>query len=232
MADNITIIRLEISDVEKSKTTNDTTPGNLSTTAAAAIGANSLISKESDPFEAMIKSTGGVITDEGSTGGIISGFMRYPTRLAQSGARAMSKNFIKAAMYTFDKLSIPLAWEGVNMYVRNMTPRQYKVAGVSAIGTIMSTTSVINQYRTIGYNLSGASHAAQMQQRKQSAINTVGSISAAAIINPWLAVGMVAHRAWQLSQQNRQELYQIKSSQIIASVMQERLVKDTIQRRF
>jgi hypothetical protein len=43
---------------------------------------------------------------------------------------------------------------------------------------------------------------------------------------------MLAGRAWQLAQTNRQELYQIRSSQIVSNIMKERLVTNTIQRRF
>jgi hypothetical protein len=114
------------------------------------------------------------------------------------------------------------------MGIRNMGKKQ--VLGNITLATV--AYNVYSQYKTLGHNLSGASHAGQIQQRKGTAVNKLSTVVGAAIIHPLFAAGLVANAAWQLSQTNRRELFEIKRSQIIANVMQERLVKDTIQRRF
>ena len=45
------------------------------------------------------------------------------------------------------------------MSVRNIGAAQIKQLSLKGIGAAVATTSAISQYKSIGYNLSGASHA-------------------------------------------------------------------------
>ena len=93
--------------------------------------------------------------------------------------------------------------------------------------------AMYSQHQSIGYSLSGASHAAAKQQRNaQGAAFATGLALSAATGQYWVTALMIAGKAWQLAQTNRQEMFKIRSSQIISSVMKERLVKNTIERRF
>ncbi len=123
--------------------------------------------------------------------------------------------------------------KGTGMLLRNA---EWKTVGKYSKGSLVAASAayaLYSQDKSIGYNLSGATHAAQKQQRTATgATFATGLGISVATGQYWATAMMLAGRAWQLGQSNRQELYQIKSSQIISSVMKERLVKNTIERRF
>jgi hypothetical protein len=229
MAENITIIRLELTNVGNVASTlspNEVSPGNLKDLASGIVGGALAAGYLKHSFgDSMLGST----QTSGTPGGVISEKIRYPNRLARREALQMGKNIRTEAWKHLDFN----AWKiGAEMGIRNMGAREFKKGSLGVMGLAVAGYNMYSQHKVIGYNLSGASHSAQVQQRKAQAVNRMSSIAGAAILNPWLAVGMIAHRGWELAQQNRQELYQIRSSQIIAGVMQERLVQNTIQRRF
>jgi hypothetical protein len=223
MADNITIIRLEVEEIGakgRSKTAG----------AAAAVATGAVVAKDFMSDAALDSKEGmfGSTANESSTGTFAA--MRYQTRLARKQARGKGLGLIGEAFKHVHKPNLLFlgAREGSSMFVKNIEKSQVRKG--AALGLV--AVNAFHQHKTIGYNLSGASHSAQVQQRKRQVTNRIAGIGLAAMYNPWIAVGMVAHRAWELAQTNRQEIYAIKSSQIIANVMQERLVKDTMQRRF
>jgi len=105
--------------------------------------------------------------------------------------------------------------------------------GKKGVTAGLTAYAMYSQHKTIGYNLSGATHAAQMQQRVTTATSFGAGLALSIATGQYLATAvMLAGRAWQLGQTNRQELYQIRSSQIVSNIMKERLVTNTIQRRF
>jgi len=139
--------------------------------------------------------------------------------------------FLKTKRSIGDKLgSIS---QGTGMLLKNT---EWKTVGKYATGaatTALAVYSIYSQHQSVGYTLSGASHAATRQQRTAtSATFATGLGISLATGQYWATALMLAGRAWQLGQTNRQEIYKIESSQIISSVMKERLVKNTIERRF
>ena len=90
MNDNITIIRLEISETDtKNKDSSNLKPGSLEAAAITGFAVGSL--KETE-LSSMGFSTGAKIEDNIETGGIISHKMRYQTRLARKEAYNMGRN--------------------------------------------------------------------------------------------------------------------------------------------
>jgi hypothetical protein len=153
--------------------------------------------------------------------------------------RAVGVNIMKHAFNRTPGLPMPAGLRvdgfkiGAKTYIDNIN---YKSLNKNMTkGATMATAAygLYSQHQSIGYNLSGATHAGQMQQRKAQGAAFMTGIGVSLATGQYLATAlMLAGRAWQLGQQNRQELYQIRSSQIISGILQERLVKDTIQRRF
>ena len=126
-----------------------------------------------------------------------------------------------------------------NLYLRNIsTPTKEQLlkgakTASSAASAASAAYTIYSQHKTIGYNLSGASHAAAKQQNKaQVGAFATGIGISLATGQLWATAMLIGGRALQLAQTNRQEIYRIRSSQVISTIMQERLIKDTIQRRF
>jgi hypothetical protein len=233
MAENITIIRLEISETGSvsSNSGSSLTPGGVG--AAAGVGAAVSMSRK-----------GSLLND-------VFAYAENPQ--ARQSSKDMRWTAFKNSLskfgdaYSYMKMDTTMSGQKIDLQTRLNTSKMLIGQGIKgawnnrpisskarlgAAGLAVAGYNIYSQYKTLGHNLSGASHSAQVQQRKAAVVNRGASLIGAAIVNPWLAVGMVAHRAWQLSQTNRRELFEIRKSQIISNVMQERLVKDTIQRRF
>ena len=130
-----------------------------------------------------------------------------------------------------DKLSTISS--GTGMLLRNTEWKTVGRYSTGAASTALAAYSMYSQSQSTGLNLSGASHAAARQQRTTTGATFATGVGISLATGQyWATALMLAGRAWQLGQTNRQEIYKIKSSQIISSVMQERLVKNTIERRF
>ena len=104
------------------------------------------------------------------------------------------------------------------------------IGATAALGA--SSYSLYSNYQKTGYELSGATHAAALQDRKGQAANTLLTIGVATVINPLLAAPVIAMKAWELSQNNRREIFEIRKSQIQSEVLQRNLVKNVAERRF
>lgn len=251
MADNITIIRLEVTGTvgkeQSSGNSANISPGTLVATAGIK---GSLFDKTGNINKKLDDLYGpGIMTFSDINAEINSGFI--------GGLKGYRSNSIESKIY-LGKAKL-LKQQGINDILTNSeydyynkmsdayseaarinlneaktaAARNTKKYGPKMATTALAAYSIYSQYQSVGYNLSGASHAAQVQQRTtQSATFAAGLGLSIATGQYWATGMMLAGRAWQLAQQNRQELYQIRSSQIISQVMQERLVKDTIQRRF
>lgn len=121
-------------------------------------------------------------------------------------------------------------------YLRNInmpnipTPSISQVSGVLTSGA--AAYSLYGNYQQTGLNLSGSTHAASVQARKNSVATSAISIGVAALVNPALAAPMIAMKAYQLSQTNRKELFAIQKEQMRASVLQSNLVKNVAEKRF
>lgn len=131
--------------------------------------------------------------------------------------------------------------------ITNANPAQYgrNISSISAesikIGTRITgaaTTagaaaySVYSDFQQTGLELSGSTHAAAIQQRKGQMANELAGLGVAVMINPVLAAPVIAMKAWQLSQTNRKELFEMRKSQITSEVLQRNLVKNVAERRF
>lgn len=107
------------------------------------------------------------------------------------------------------------------------------ISVASTTATIGSAAySIYSNYQQTGLELSGATHAAAVQARKGQAANELVGLGVAVMINPALAAPMIAMKAWQLSQTNRRELFEMKKSQMTSTILQRNLVKNVAERRF
>lgn len=106
-----------------------------------------------------------------------------------------------------------------------------KVAS-AGIGTVAAVYNVYSENQRLGMELSGSTHAASVQARKASLASFGAQLAGAALINPIAAVGVLAMKAYQTSQTNRKEIFEIRKSQIQAQVLQRNLVKNVAERRF
>jgi len=237
----VELLRIEfVESKEPPKSISTISPG----MAVGAVGATNLnkFYKSNEPptleeFKEKLAASGYTSSDfpdvkvgKGFIGGLREGFGQKQSQidwLNEAAKKAGYKNDMDKNIYIFRKSYATLAGEA--------SEKSFKNAGKAAlkgIGIAVAASNIYSQYKTVGYNLSGATHAAQKQQRIQSGINTVGSIIAAGVVNPALLPVIIAMKAWQLSQTNRAEIYKITSSQIVGNILQERLVTNTIQRRF
>ena len=92
--------------------------------------------------------------------------------------------------------------------------------------------SLYSNYQKTGMELSGATHAAAVQGRKGNVATSAAALGGAALINPGLAALTIAMKAYQLSQTNRKELFNIQKEQLISTVLQRNLIKNVAERRF
>jgi hypothetical protein len=217
MAENIQVLRLEISGTTVvNKDSNDLTPGQLLTTGAIV----NKIKSFREQYEEM------------ETYGV-RGITPNERRLQRSvGYNVIGESFSRNSLINMRSRLTGLA-EGSRIILSNLNHQAILKNATKGASAATAGYAMYSQYKSIGYNLSGASHAAQIQQRRATTATFATGIGISIATGQYWATGLLlAGRAWQLSQQNRQELFEIKKSQIIANIMQERLVKDTIQRRF
>lgn len=106
-----------------------------------------------------------------------------------------------------------------------------KYAAPYAAGAAAAYTLYSN-YKKTGLELSGATHAAALQQRKTDLANTGVQLGVAIAINPILAAPVLAMKAWELAETNRRELYEMRKSQLTSEILQRNLVKNVAERRF
>jgi len=92
--------------------------------------------------------------------------------------------------------------------------------------------SVVSQYKTTGYQLSGASHHAQVEQNKMSALQQLAGYGIGMAVNPALAAIMLAKRAYDFSQETRTYLYDFQKNSILNRLDYNRMTVDTFGRRF
>jgi len=106
-------------------------------------------------------------------------------------------------------------------------------SSTKVVSAAVAAYGLYSQHQSIGLSLSGASHAAERQQRSASVASFATGIGISLATGQyWATALMLAGRAWQLAQTNRQELFSMKKSQIVSSIEQKRLVTNTVQRRF
>jgi hypothetical protein len=221
MAENVQVLRLELSQSTSEKA-QLITPGNL---LVGAVGRSTTAKSFKQQYEEL-----NVFGAKGET----------PSE--KKLQRAVGYNMLKESVSrpsNFKGNPHPIKnrfisfGHGTGIVASNINYDPMKKYGPKAVTTALAGYTLYSQYKTTGYTLSGASHQAQMQQRKtQQASFATGIGLSLATGQYWATALMLAGRAWQLSQTNRQELYQIKSSQIISNIQRERLIKDTVQRRF
>lgn len=121
---------------------------------------------------------------------------------------------------------------GAKGYLTNLEKSSYIKGGVGMATSVAAVYSIYSNYQKTGYELSGATHAAAIQGRKSSVMNTGIQLGAATLVNPALAVPLIAMKAYQLSQTNRKEIFEIRKSQVQSQVLQQNLVKNVAERRF
>lgn len=204
-----------------------TTPGTLLLTGRDNIDNKQNIKREKFEVDAklLLGLMNGDISDVGETRD-----ERYIRRRA-------SGTLLGTGFRTSNPLTTTRA--ATNLYLRNIsTPTKEQLlkgakTASSAASAASAAYTIYSQHKTIGYNLSGASHAAAKQQNKaQVGAFATGIGISLATGQLWATAMLIGGRALQLAQTNRQEIYRIRSSQVISTIMQERLIKDTIQRRF
>jgi hypothetical protein len=213
----VTVLRVEVSG------SSGTDSKSLTTTAAVASGIGR-------------KTTGGtpspmaqqlgrqILTGDGPT----KINQRYSGRAAQLQAQQKAKQFMKNE---WNEGQIP--FKSGMMYLKNQTREQIVRKSVSGATALVGPQALYSQYRSTGMQLSGSSHAAVQQQRKTQRLGMATGIGVAvASGRPEAAVLMIAARAWQMSQQNRQTLFRLQADQMTSNILQQRLVKNTIERRF
>lgn len=247
MADNITIIRLEVSGTaskeQSSANSANISPGTLVATAGIKGSLFDKIGTNTSPeiVENVLFPKYGAKVNSGFIGATKGYFTSIKARNSYFKAAKLMEEQKIPNLETNETYLDNILGGGTHADAATRNLNEAKAAAIrntKKYGPKMATAtlaaySIYSQYQSVGYNLSGASHAAQVQQRTtQGATFAAGLGLSIATGQYWATATMLAGRAWQLSQQNRQEIYQIRSSQIISQVMQERLVKDTIQRRF
>jgi hypothetical protein len=123
--------------------------------------------------------------------------------------------------------------QGVVTYAKNIEYKQLGQRATRGATALVGAQALYSQYRSTGMQLSGSSHAAAQQQRKTQRLGMATGIGVAvASGRPEAVVLMIAARAWQMSQQNRQTLFRLQADQMTSNILQQRLVKNTIERRF
>jgi len=144
---------------------------------------------------------------------------------------AFSRDFNKSGESPFNKRGQAFR-AGAKGYLSNLEKSSYIKGGVGMATSATAIYSLYSNYQKTGYELSGATHAAAIQGRKSAIANTGLQLGAAALITPALAVPVIAMKAYQLSQTNRKEIFEIRKSQVQSQVLQQNLIKNVAERRF
>ena len=240
---NVTVLVVEVSNAaqeqEGSLNKNKTNSSGKSLTAGA-VGGGAVVAT------AGITAVGGAITKEdysrvginlkegtGLVGGTYHGvrqrgiYSKYK-KLAMTGSRVGP---IKRAERMAEVDTAKTAKQYSNASFKNAAKALPGVATGSATAAA-AVYSVYSNYQKAGLEMAGSSHAAAIQARKGEAANSLTQIGVAALVNPVLAAGMIAMKAWQQAQTNRKQLFDIQKSQIQSAVLQKNLVKNVAERRF
>lgn len=228
----LTVLRVEVADLG-SKDTKSLSAGKSSTVnslAAGAIGgtvAGNFNGEGGGGINNLISnSRGGTVED-----------MKERRRLALGRLRgaltAPSKNAGTTIFTPSERLKAIGGSSG--SYLRNIPLPSYKqvTTGTAALATSAAAVySVYSNYKQAGLEMSGATHAALKQARNGQKAQFAATLTAAAIVNPALALPVIAMKAYNLAQTNRKELFEMQKSQITSEILQRNLVKNVAERRF
>ena len=228
--DKIVVLRLEVSSVDSGKST-DTKSLSTGTLVATAgntgmkYGGFSFPREDEERLRTLRIENGmdiGTTRSEKALGRKAGwGYIQHALQHSRIGSTKYDR---------FGTLMSGMKTYGQNISIPNL---EYAKMSKNAIVTGTAAYGLYSQYQSVGNTLSGASHAAQMQQRKASTATFATGISLSIATGQLWATGvLVANKAWQLAQSNRQEIYGIRSSQMTSSILRERLVKNTVERRF
>lgn len=164
----------------------------------------------------------------------------FPEEEMNSIGRLNTREYRKE--YRRDRLSLMLRGKSLNgsrvepwkQFGKNIDlPSMQNIKNVSGIiGGAAAVYSVYSNYQQVGYQLSGATHAAAVQGRKSSMITGAATLGITAAVNPAIAVGLIAMKAWQTAQANRKEIFEIRKNQMTSEVLQRNLIKNVAERRF
>jgi len=252
MAENITIIRLEISEVAASQDSSENTRVPNSTSAATGFLAGSISKSSTDSSKFNIAKD---VIFTSSTGGRVGNDFRivknpfsrpFDKYNEHKGSfRLAMEQYRNAKQLRTSAINEDRGWQSADFYEaadalevvakKNLENFRKSITKSSKKAVLYGgmAYAAYSKYKSEEYNLSGADHAAGQQQRKSNIAAFGAGLGYIALSGNVLgATMMLAARAFQLSLANRSELYQIRSSQIVSSIMKERLVTNTIQRRF
>ena len=225
MAD-VTVLRVEVRDVGEVKEGSLSPSSKQSTSKSLAAGA--LASKAmtaADKYDNDMRMALKSSVDNGSLF-----FGRGDSREERFKQRQLAKWMIRKT--DNKKVVRPVA---NSMYRRNISAPTYGqiTTGVSAAVTLAAKGyQLYSNYQKAGYEMSGAAHAASVQDRKGQLAQSTAEIGLAMMINPLLAAPMIAMKAYQLAQTNRREIFEIQKNQMTSNILQRNLVKTVAERRF
>jgi hypothetical protein len=220
------LFRLQVEEIE-SKDTSTLEPKESRDKAIGAglVAGNpgSKIGKGGSIFGANAEEVGDFLRGDPSSRQGTPGGRRLARKLAVRNAASYGPSRTDLQQYVNNIPSAQESAKALNGAARFAAPY---AATASAVYTAYSN------YKKTGLELSGATHAAAMQQRKTDLANTAVQLGVAVAINPLLAVPVIAMKAYELSQTNRTKIFAMEKSQITSNILQRNLVKNVAERRF
>lgn len=247
-----TVLRVEVTQTTSgdetslsSRTTSSAVAGGIAGAALTGGGkprTSGELSKQAQQRTDMRAATGAnFVEGKGVIGGTYQGF-RHRRLAKQFNHQAMQqqgyKNLFAMARYDSSMADAATAREysSMNFGIAGDALKKHVKTGASiglkgATGAV-GLYSVYSNYQKVGYQLSGASSAAARQDRNQQTASTGLMLGVAAVANPYLLPLVLVSKAWQLAQTNRQEIFKIQASQIMANIQQRNLIRDSVERRF